>query len=285
LRTSNGAYDLRLDTIDSDKSLDSIDPLEASLLEYDIRGGERPLDINDLNPDTDDSILAILEPSDESQAGAEVQFDQKALSSNSRDLYEEPPAPETFSAESLSAAQPDDLGNLQSDFTSILPEKSEVLEQVAAAISEAFPTRDQVLARLDIHVKAIMPSKKDVLAAFASQGPREAHHAEDDFHFSDIPLSPRSADTYPDTRAGEFSLRPSDQSVHGNLTERAHLNEETLTIDSVVKTILREKIEEIMPERNQILSWFREEIDRLVLETVEKIIEKKVEEITSDSAS
>ncbi|MDQ1238170.1 MAG: hypothetical protein QG577_355, partial [Thermodesulfobacteriota bacterium] len=42
LRTSNGAYDLRLDTIDSDKPLDSIDPLEASLLEYDIRGGQRP---------------------------------------------------------------------------------------------------------------------------------------------------------------------------------------------------------------------------------------------------
>jgi DNA-binding response OmpR family regulator len=285
LRTSNGSYDLRLDTIDSDKPLDSIDPLEASLLEYDIRGGERPLDINDLEPDSDDSILGILGPSDDSQAKAEFQFDHEALSSNSRDIHEEPPEPEIFSADSLPTAQPDDLENLHSNLTGMLPEKGQVLEQVARAISEAFPTRDQVLAQLDIHMKAIMPSKKDVLAAFALQRPGPAHHAEDEFQFSDIPISPRSDDKRPDIRTGEFSSRPADQSVDGDLTEKAHLNEEPLTIDSVVKTILREKIEEIMPEPNQILSWFREEIDRLVLETVEKIIERKVEEITSDSAS
>ncbi len=39
-----------------------------------------------------------------------------------------------------------------------------------------------------------------------------------------------------------------------------------------------------MPDRDQILQWIRNEIEARILDTVERIIRQKVEEITADTA-
>lgn len=286
VRQSDGAYDLQLDPNGPAKPHEVIDSLEASLLDYDMRGQERSTDLNEVKPDSDQSLLEFFEREDEPTEEAPLQWEQEAIKSIPDKVRGEAEALETFFGDSDPPTRHDDLEEIRSELTQLLPEKSEVLEQIRQAISEAFPTRGEVLQRLDMHLEAMVPLKKEVLDAVASRKPDTGNEAEDELTIRDMSLSDGLKDKSSGSGVDKFFLRSHGHPSNPDSLEKSApcLQEEPSTIDAMVKTILREKIEEMLPEPNQILSWFREEIDRLVLDTAEKIIRQRVEEITSDPA-
>jgi len=285
VRQSNGAYDLRLDPGDTYKPSEFIDSLETSLLDYDTQDQERSTDINEIQQDSGQSLLEFFEHEDEPPEGSQRRGDEEPPKCASDKVSEEAPLTETLLRDSEPMLHYDPE-QLRSELTRILPDKNEVLEQVRQAISGAFPTRSEVLQRLDMHIEAIIPLKREVLAAVSSRKQGAENDAEDELTFSDVPLSSDSRDKLADAGSEEFPLGDHGQpSVPGGSEEAAlRLKKNPLTIAPRVRDILKERIEEMLPEPNQLLSWFREEIDRIVLDTAEEIIRQKIEEITSNSA-
>lgn len=165
----------------------------------------------------------------------------------------------------------------------LLPEKNAILAHVEKTIREAIPYRDELLALVGEHVSASLPSREEFMQVVAQRLSHRIPGASEQEAVTttgtvEFPLEPFQELEPPPTHQASLDRRKKKPPEDGASSTSP------LTIDELVKNIIHEKIDEIMPDRDKLLQWIQNEVDSRILETVEKIIKQKVEEITAGAS-
>jgi len=275
--------DLPFQTADAMADIESPDSSEQAVLEYTeipTRSSEKSFDV------VHESLNGI------GDAGESIGLSEDLLRDFSHEHDEltetEPSVPSHEQNESqiLSENKIEAKDVLSSSLQGLLPEKDAILAHLERSIAQLLPRRQELLDLVSQHICASLPSPDEFLRAVTQRVPVHIGGASGD-QTTHATLSAQPPREPVDSVSEEWFLTPAKHSEGGGKTgrhEELSLPASSLTVDGLVKNIVREKIDEIMPDRDEILAWIRNEVDSCILETVEKIIRQKVEEITEDAS-
>ncbi len=168
----------------------------------------------------------------------------------------------------------------------ILPDKNAILDHLTQTIADALPRREELLSLVSDRIDAALPSRDEVLKAVTQRVPLMFQMGTSEIESISAASSPLSSreliQPYP-----EESPHPTNQTAAKSAAKASFATPPPfstgVTVDALVRNIIHERIEEIMPDRDQILQWIRSEIESRILDTAERIIRQKVEEITTDT--
>ncbi|MGC8908378.1 MAG: response regulator [Desulfomonilaceae bacterium] len=266
------------------EEVETLDTFEQGSLEY--------ADIPRASPEQ--PLELIQEPLDVVDAGKPAEESPDLLGDFTPELAE-PPEPE-HSVLFYRPAAPQDMPEeriedkevLLSTLQSILPDKDAILHRLTQTIADALPRREELLTLVSQRIDASLPSREDLIKAVAERVPPSLQVGVSQSEPIPATCSSESCSELIHPRPKEPPApipRTSEEGRTKTSLETPKASASDLTVDGLVRNIIHERIDQIMPDRDQILQWIRNEIEARILDTVERIIRQKVEEITADTAS
>ncbi len=168
----------------------------------------------------------------------------------------------------------------------ILPEKSAILDHLERAFKEVLPRREELLELVRGQIYASLPSHEEfVQAAIGRLRSQIGETCGLDATSANLSVESTRVPLY---SSATVSPAPKTQIIEEKdvkwASEGDRPSPSQVTVDGLVRNIIHEKIEEIMPAKEEILHWIRNEMDERLWDVVEKIIRQKLEEITSDAS-
>jgi DNA-binding response OmpR family regulator len=271
----------QMDTVGEE--VETLDALEHGSLEYaDVPTGypEQPLEL-------------IQEPFDVVESGRQ-EDDSSDLLRDFSPESDEPPEPEhsaplyQHEAPQVEPLSVEDKEVLLSTLQRILPDKDAILDHLTQTVAAALPRREELLTLVSERIDASLPSREEIMTAVAQRLPPSLHTGASQIEPMAESSSAGSATELVEPYLEEppATIRQaSDEAAAKTSPQTLRATSSDLTVDSLVRNIIHERIDEIMPDRDQILQWIRNEIEARILDTVERIIRQKVEEITADASA